>query len=202
MATELRKLRIRRVALVDRGANQDADVELFKRDAPREVDFMAEEQAVSKADLDAALEQVAKAQQEKADAEAAAAKAAEEAAEVKAELAKRDEAAEVAKYDGEAKALPFLGDKGGVWLRTISKALGDEYEAFKTAIVSVAKVNEAVLTKELGTAGGDRANDPNEVAKGIATEILKTEPTLTMEQAMLRAYQNPIVQKAFQGGTD
>lgn len=203
MATTLRKLRIRRVALVDKAANQEAFVELFKRDtSPREESKMPDKETVAKADLDAALERVEKAEAAALVATEALATAEAKATAAAAEIQKRDEAAEIAKYDGQAKDLPFLGAKGGVWLRSISKALGEEYKPFMTALVSAAKVNsESALLKELGVTGGE-STDPNAVAETFAKKILVDHPEFTQEQALTQAYKNPIVRKAFEGGTN
>jgi len=204
MATELRKLKIRRVALVDKGANQEAFVTLFKRDDAEEVQHMDDQEAavvepvaetVSKADLEAAI---AKAEAEKAEIRKAMEAVQAEAETAKAELAKRDEATEIAKFDAEAKDVPFLGDKGGVWLRSISKALGDEYAAFRTALLSAAAVEQdSALLQELGTPGTGEDADFNAVATQVAKTIMKDQPQLTREQAYVKALESAEVKAAY-----
>lgn len=200
MPTMLKRLKVRRIAVVDRGANQAATVELFKRDDTQEevpVDgpeaVVVEEtqpEMVSKADYEAAI---AKAEAEKAELAKAAEAERAEAERVRAELAKRDEAIEIAKYDADAKAVTFLGPKGGAWLRAIAKALGEEdYGAFHGVLSGVrAQVDESTLLKEIGSGGDGDATTPQAVAKGLATRILAETPGLTVEQAMARAYDTP-----------
>jgi len=189
VATKLEQLTIRRVALVDKGANQEAFVTLFKR----EDSDMAQDQGISKADYDAAVAKAAtleaevhKAVEEKAVAE----QAAEEA---RTELAKRDEAMEIAKFDAQAKDLPFLGEKGGVWLRTIAKALGDEFAAFQTVLkaVTVQEETSNALLKEIGSDGDTEGSDFDSRVQAVAKRIMKEHPSFTQEQAYVKALEAP-----------
>lgn len=52
MATKLRKLKIDRVDLVDKGANQAAHVMLFKRDETQEANMPPEKKEITQADMD------------------------------------------------------------------------------------------------------------------------------------------------------
>jgi hypothetical protein len=236
MATHLRGLRIRRVALVDKGANQDAFVELFKRADAQEDPLMAEKDVATQlADLQ---KQVAELTKAKADADAAVVKAeADKQAELKkaddlkktaeqqaaenteavVALRKQLEAAtdqvskladerEMEKYVTLAKSVPHLGkaEVAGKELRAIAKALGaegfQEYLARQRQVAS--ELAGSKLLKEIGTDGtGD--TDPEAVVARIAKTIREKDPTLTEEQAMVRAFQSDAGKAAFrQGGTD
>jgi len=204
MATTLKGLKIRRVALVDKGANQEAHVTLFKRDDTPEEETVAEvekrePEMVSKADLEAAIQKAEALEAEKAEITKQAEAAKAEAETVKAELAKRQEAEEIAKYDADAKATPFLGEQGGAWLRVIAKALGDEaYGAFHGKLTGVnAQVEGGALFTERGSNGDGDASSPDAVAEGVAKVIRTNDPTLTKEQALLKAYQTPEVRAAY-----
>jgi hypothetical protein len=200
MATKLEQLTIRRVALVDKGANQEAFVTLFKRDSDaEEVQDMAKDKAtedttVTKADYEAAIAKAAALEAEVAKAADEKAAAVAEAETVRAELAKRDEAAEIAKFDAQAKAVPFLGDKGGAWLRKIAGALGDEYPAFQTSLAAVQKQEEeSVLLKEIGSDGDTEGNDFDGRVSAVAKRLLKENPSMTQEQAYVAALETPEV---------
>lgn len=203
MATTLKGLKIRRVALVDKGANQEAFVTLYKRDDAQEVHRMETEtvtteevqpvpqpETVAKADYEAAIAKAA-------EADALAKAARDEAAAVKAELAKRDEAIEIAKFTAEAQALPGLGEQGATWLRAISKALGADYDAFKGKLVALAtQVETGALFQAVGSDGAAEA-DFNAVVKIAAEKIRKDEPRLTPEQAYVKALEQPAVKDAY-----
>lgn len=193
MATELRKLKLRRVALVDKGANQEAFVTLFKREEAREVEHMADETkveetavaTVTKADYDAVLEKAVK-------AESDATAARQEAENALAELAKRDEELELQKFATEAATVPHLGDKGPQWLRAIHKALGEDYPTFREALTALeTQVKDSDLLRETGSNAEAGASEPETVATALAKRIRENDPTLTPEQALARAYDTP-----------
>ena len=208
MATQLRKLKIRRVALVDSGSNQEAFVTLFKRDSAQEVAPMAQEtevvgtETVAKADFEAAVAKATQLEAEVAKAAKDRADALADAETAKAELAKRDEAIEIAKFATDAKALPIFGDKGGIWLRAIARALGEtDYAELHGKLSGVVKqVDASKLFSEIGSNGDGDASSPEGVAAGLAKVLRDADPTLTKEQALSKAYRTPEYKAARKGG--
>lgn len=198
MPTMLKKLKIRRCALVDKGANQEAFVTLFKRDDTQEVPVddqetaaveetpvIQEPEVVAKADYEAVVLKVA-------ELESAATAAREQAEKATAELAKRDEEIEIAKFVAEAEKLPLFGDKGPSWLRTVAKALGEDYPAFRERLAATQEqVQQSALFKEVGSAVAVDASDPGAVARVLAKRFQESDPSLTNEQAISRAYATP-----------
>lgn len=192
MPTTLKNLRIRRVALVDKGANQEAFITLYKRDDAQEVQPMAETtettqpvETVTKAEHEVAVAKIAELE--------ALAKAAQERAETaEAELAKQAEAAEQAEFATRAAAIPFLGETGGETLRQIHKALGEAYQAFEDTLLGVAKQLEASgLLTEQGTAGTEGGTDFASRSEALAKRFQQEDPSLTFQQAYVKALEDP-----------
>jgi phage-related minor tail protein len=197
MATILRKLTIRRIALVDAGANQEAFVNLFKRDgdmadkdtpeAKRLADLEAQVATLTKARADA---EKAKADKEKADADVIA-KAAEakKTAEDKAreasdavvalqkqlatnaeQISKLTEEREIERFTEIAKSVPHLGPsvESVPQLRAIAKAL--DAKAFDAYLVKQRAIAEQLRQSNLlKEIGGNGDGDGLEFSAKMAT---------------------------------
>jgi hypothetical protein len=176
MATILRKLTIRRVALVDAGANQEAFVNLFKRDgdmadkdtpeAKRLADLEAQvatltkaradaDAATAKAEKDKAAE-IAKAEQGKKTAEQVAKEAGEAVVALQKQLtasseqiAKLAEEREVERFTEIAKSVPHLGkaEESVPQLRAIAKAM--DAKAFDAYLVKQRAIAEQLRQSNL-----------------------------------------------------
>lgn len=111
------------------------------------------------------------------------------------EIAKAEREDRISKeYVAKAESLPMLAEDkaefGGL-LRKTAEALGDDFPKFeqvlKAANEQIAKGN---LFEEFGSGGGQVTVSKS--VEAAAAEIRKTEPTLTEEQAIAKAYEaNP-----------
>lgn len=199
MATRLSKLQYRKVALVDRGANPDAHIQLFKRD-----DTMPKEPTVD--ELKAQLDEVTKAK------DAAEAKVAELTAEpedvekalpepVRKELAAlRKQAAEdrarVAKVEddrqreqaiqkaGTFKALGAADDLGSV-LFEMRKSLKAETVAKVETLLAGwnAAIEKGAVFSEIGSGGRDTENDPTVKLDKMAEQYQAKHEGVSFEKA-------------------
>lgn len=193
MATRLEDLRIRRVALVDKGANQGAQVELFKREGEAEVADTKQE-AVSKADYDALLERVTKAEQAQRDAEkaaqdkdAAVTALQKQAEDAQQRVVKLEEEREVERFAKIAKDVPHLGSATD--LRAIAKGMGAEgFAKYLEAQRAVAQqLAESALFQSIGTGGDEEDAGVNARIEKIAKALQEKDPKLTWEQANAEA---------------
>jgi hypothetical protein len=197
MATILRKLTIRRVALVDAGANQEAFVNLFKRDgdmadketpeAKRLADLekqVAEltkaktdaDAATAKAEKDKAAE-IAKAEQGKKTAEQVAKEAGEAVTALQKQLisatdqiGKLAEEREIERFTEIAKSVPHLGPaaESVPQLRAIAKAL--DTKAFEAYLVKQRAIAEQLRQSNLlKEIGGNGDGDGLEFSAKMAT---------------------------------
>ena len=217
MATILRKLTIRRVALVDAGANQEAFVNLFKRDgdmadketpeAKRLADLekqVAEltkaktdaDAATAKAEKDKAAE-IAKAEQGKKTAEQVAKEAGEAVTALQKQLtsatdqiSKLAEEREVERFTEIAKSFPQMGkaEVAVPQLRAIAKALGDE--GFKAYRIQQTAIAEQLRQSSLFKEIGANGEGDGSAAGKIATiakGLREKDKALTEEQAYSKA---------------
>jgi len=218
MPTALTHLKIRRVALVDKGANQEAFVTLYKRDTQQKETGMEDK------DLDQVSESIfqrlvkfikGKDTVEGADGEDAAAMAvakrhADELAEREkkladreAEIAKRDaeiaslkDAEEAKQYVAKAEKLPGFGkpEVFGPILQKIAKALSpEEYKTLSqqlAGVQAIAKTN--TLFAELGVGGETETPRPLDKLNQMAAQMVaKSEGKLTAAQAYTAALHTP-----------
>ena len=217
MATILRKLTIRRVALVDAGANQEAFVNLFKRDgdmvdketpeAKRLADLekqVAEltkaktdaDAATAKAEKDKAAE-IAKAEQGKKTAEQVAKEAGEAVVALQKQLArdaeqisKLIEEREVELFTEIAKSVPHLGTvaESVPQLRAIAKAM--DAKAFDAYLVKQRAIAEQLRQSNLLKeigSNGEGETDFNSKVEAIAKKLQADDKALTPEQAYAKA---------------
>jgi len=198
MATELKNLSIRRVALVDRGANPDAFVEIFKRenmedkDTPTVEDLTqklekltaAQEELVKRAETAEAKVKELEQKEEKPDPIAKAdpevrkmiEDAQKEASEAKQRIAKLEDQRDKEMFITKASVLKHIGtaDDLAEDLRDISRALGKErFEKFEAVLQAVEKrLATSKLFSELGSdqGAGDAESKLENLAKRYATE--------------------------------
>lgn len=206
MATWLRKLTIRRVALVDAGANQGAHVELFKRaevGPERKEPDMAEQDKVPAPDQET-IAKVADLEKRLADAEAAHAEltkraeaaeataktATEEKAKLEDRIEKLEEASERVRFIQKAESVPHLGkpEEVATRLRKIAKALGDaEFEEYMKKEVATANQLRVAKLFDVNGSDGDQGSDFNTKVEVLAKSIRTADPKLTAEQAYVKA---------------
>ena len=233
MANTLWHLLVKKISLVPRGANQLAAVCLYKSDTPQEermadkdvatqlADLQAQVATLTKAkaDADAAIAkaevdkqaELKKADDLKKSAEQKAADTSEALVTIQKQLQTAQEQVsalseerEAEKYATIAKSVPHLGADAGKQLRVIAKALGvegfQEYLAHQKRVA--AELAGSKLLKEIGTDGtGDI--DPTVIVEKIAKTLKEKDPTLTDEQAMVRAFHTDAGKAAFgRGGND
>ena len=205
MTTELKHLVIRRVGIVDNGANRDAFIELFKRDSD-----MADKQTLENvqkdletvtgektsleekvADLEAQLAELKKEPEpdpiEKADPKVKEALAAVEkrAVDAEARIQKMEDQRDRDKFVKKAAAFGHIAtaDDLAEDLRDISKALGDErYKEFEGRLKTA---NERIATSKLFTevgSDGDASGEPADKLEALAKSYA-AENKVTYEQA-------------------
>jgi hypothetical protein len=218
MATALRHLKIRRVALVDKGANQEAFVTLYKRADPQEdvnmddkdlekvseslfqrlVKLFKSKPAEDGAEGDApAADAVAKQHaDELAERERKLAERETEIAKRDAEIAKLKDAEEAKEYIAKAAKLPGFGkaENFGPILQKIAKALtAEEFAAFSQQLAGAqGQIQASKLFAELGVGGEPEQADPLAKLDTMAKHMVaKSEGKLTFAQAYTAAVQTP-----------
>lgn len=210
MATKLKNMRLTKVALVDAGANQEADILIYKRATePQTTEGAPVADEISKQEHDDLAAQLAEAQ---ATLTALDSMSPEELAALKGfEIAKADqtdelEQAKIAKADLEKrvekmererrvesfvrKARDDFGDLApadelGAALEEVERVAPDAYKALDGVLKAVAaRAETSLLFKELGGSGGDLAT-PAELAKAeIKKRVDAGEPIEKAQRAV------------------
>ncbi len=196
MATKLKRLQYQKVALVDRGANPEAHISLFKRDITMAKELtVAEVQAELSAvvaERNALREQVAKlsppdtntdplpeAVRKQVEAAEARAKAAEE------RIAKLEDGRAMEQAIQKAhtfKALGAADDLGRILyeIRKVNATLGNDVETLFAAWNE--QLAKSDLFKEVGKSGVSET-DPEARLEALAKKLQAEKPALTIEQA-------------------
>lgn len=199
MSNWLKRLAISRVALVDRGANPDAHIALYKRDT------MADEKEVVTPD------QVATAIAKAVDEAQASVRAefekklkAETDAREKAEKAAADNATAIAKIRQESRDREFVAKAAltpewgeaktfGPVLAKIEAALTpDEFKAFDTKLHAIHKqLDQSRLLTELGVQGETDHATPGAKLDSMAKGYMKDHQGVTYEAAYAAVCKTP-----------
>lgn len=199
MSKTLKNLRLDRIDVVDKGANQDSRILIVKRDAScppnKEKKPMTDEEKAAAATAEAEAKKRAD------EAEAVAKRQADEiaiakreAAEAKAEIAKMRDERERDQFIAKSKDFKAYGPADTLWqdLRDISKALGpDRFAKFEQTLRAVqTQAESSALFKEVGASGyGDSLSPWAKIEKAVAEQVQKSGGVLTKEAAMT-AYLN------------
>ena len=213
MPTRLTQLAIRRVSVVPKGANQEAQLVLFKSEdgmadktIEQQVATLTEQvanltkakneadEALRKAEeekqqaITKAVEEKKTAEEKAKDREAAFVALQKSAEETKTALLKISEEREIERFTTIQKEVPHLGDVAAI--RTIAKAMGPqgfgEYLAKQRAFAKQLAESElfATLGKDGGSEGG---GDFNAEVQRIAKSLQQADAKLTPEQAYVKA---------------
>ena len=208
----LRKLRIARVALVDRGANPDADIVLVKRDVSKA--FASMEECMAEHDdaekCKALMGEMEKMVNDHTDVEkrladfekrAADAEAKATAAEVKAkaaedEVRKLADQREIEVYITKAAGLTdagFTPDDAAI-LRKLYKAItADEAKRLDAVLNGAAQLaRDSAAWREVGiTSAGGFAGSAYEKMEKLADALVQKDAKLTQAQAMIKVMETP-----------
>lgn len=199
MATRLSKLQYRKVALVDRGANPDAHIQLFKRDdtMPKEMtaaELQAELDKVTKALADAKAEiasltaepeDIEKGLPEPVLKELAALR--KQAAEDRARVAKVEEDRQREQAIQKAAGFKALGaaDDLGAVLYEIRKAVKPETATKIETLLTGwnAALEKGALFTEIGKGGKDGETEPSAKLDAMAAAYQEKHEGTTFEKA-------------------
>jgi len=216
----LTNLRLDRVDLVGKGANENAHIMLFKSavadttetaaiisDSPSEETILSTENAVTDEveTVEAVTETVTEAAAEpvvaKADEPVAVTKAEHEAVAkaletAQAEIAKMRDDAELAKFVSIAKAdlgsLPEKPETIGLLLKKAHGALDEAEYLTLTRLLKAAnaQTDTSALFKQFADANDGEAESVEDVITAKAEELRKTDSKLTIEQAKTKVMQS------------